>query len=270
MPEGHVIHRLAGELNSRFAGKALHVTSPQGRFAPEAAALDGHRLVTAEAVGKHLFLEFDTEDPAHIVYIHLGLIGTLQFEPLAEPRGQVRLRLHDGEIAADLRGPQWCRRITEPERDAAVGKLGADPIRDDADPAPTWQKVRKSTRSIGSLLMDQKLFAGVGNIYRAETLFRLGISPFRAGKKLRRNEFDSIWADLVGLMADGVEVGRIDTVRPEHTPEAMGREPREDDHGGEVYVYRRTGAPCFLCGTEIREQVMEGRNLFWCPSCQSR
>lgn len=67
----------------------------------------------------------------------------------------------------------------------------------------------------------------------------------------------------------GVEHGRIDTVRAEHSPEAMGREPRKDDHGGEVYVYRRAGLPCYVCGTPIAEQVMEGRNLFWCPTCQS-
>ncbi|MGD7002612.1 Fpg/Nei family DNA glycosylase [Corynebacterium halotolerans] len=270
MPEGHVIHHLAGKMNSFYAGKTLRVTSPQGRFAAEAARLDGHALSHAEAFGKHLFVEFDADDPAHIIYIHLGLIGTLQFEPETTPRGQVRLRLSDGELAADLRGPQWCRLITEDERDAAVAKLGADPIRSDSDPAPIWQKVKRSTRSIGSLLMDQKLFAGVGNIYRAETLFRLGISPFRAGRKLQRNEFDSIWADLVGLMAEGVAAARIDTVRPEHTPEAMGREPRQDDHGGEVYTYRRTGQPCFICGTPIAEQVMEGRNLFWCPECQAK
>ena len=58
-----------------------------------------------------------------------------------------------------------------------------------------------------------------------------------------------MWADLVELMAEGVRTGRIDTVRPEHTPEAMGRPPRVDDHGGEVYVYRRTGQPCLVCGS---------------------
>ena len=57
-----------------------------------------------------------------------------------------------------------------------------------------------------------------------------------------------MWDDLVELMAEGVRTGRIDTVRPEHTPEAMGRPPRVDDHGGEVYVYRRTGQPCHVCG----------------------
>ena len=69
-------------------------------------------------------------------------------------------------------------------------------------------------------------------------------------------------------MEYGVEHGRIDTVRPEHSPEAMGREPRKDDHGGEVYVYRRAGLPCYICGTPVAEKVMEGRNLFWCPTCQ--
>ena len=63
-------------------------------------------------------------------------------------------------------------------------------------------------------------------------------------------------------MRDGVDVGRIDTVRPEHTPEAMGREPRKDDHGGEVYVYRRAGQPCYVCGTPISETVDGGSQPF--------
>ncbi|MDO5669763.1 MAG: DNA-formamidopyrimidine glycosylase family protein [Corynebacterium sp.] len=269
MPEGHVLHRLARELNARFTGDEVEVTSPQGRFAAEASLIDAARIARAEAVGKHLFIDFDTPHPEHIVYIHLGLIGQLKFEPAAEQTGQIRLRISDGEQAAHLRGPQACRLITDEEYAAIRAKSGEDPIRDDADPEALWARVHRSRRSIGSQLMDQKLFAGVGNIYRAETLFRLGISPFRPGTQLERNEFDSIWADLVGLMAEGVETGRIDTVRPEHTPEAMAREPRKDDHGGEVYVYRRAGLPCYVCGAPISQRVMEGRNLFWCPSCQA-
>ena len=117
--------------------------------------------------------------------------------------------------------------------------------------------------------MDQHLFAGVGNIYRAEVLFRQNISPFIAGNELDRHEFDVIWEDLVELMRAGVPTARIDTVRPEHTPEAMGRAPRKDDHGGEVYVYRRAGMPCYICGELIAEKKLEGRNLFWCPTCQN-
>ncbi len=268
MPEGHVIHRLARDLNAGFTGGALEVTSPQGRFSAEAELLDGHRIVRAEAVGKHLFIEFDAPHPEHIIYIHLGLIGQLTFEPAEELRGQIRLRIRAGDVAAHLRGPQWCRLITEEEYAEIRARSGEDPIRGDADPEALWPRVHRSRRTIGSQLMDQKLFAGVGNIYRAETLFRLGISPFLPGTRLTKAEFDSIWLDLVGLMAEGVESGRIDTVRADHTPEAMGREPREDDHGGEVYVYRRAGLPCYVCGTPISHRVMEGRNLFWCPSCQ--
>jgi endonuclease VIII len=83
-------------------------------------------------------------------------------------------------------------------------------------------------------------------------------------------QWQAMWDDLVLLLAEGVRLGRIDTVRPEHTPEAMGRAPRRDDHGGEVYVYRRTGQPCLVCGRAVRTEMLEGRNVFWCPGCQPK
>jgi endonuclease-8 len=101
-------------------------------------------------------------------------------------------------------------------------------------------------------------------------LFRHRIHPLRPGNTLRRGQFEAIWNDLVELMHYGVRTGRIDTVRHEHTPEAMGRDPRRDDHGGEVYVYRRQGQPCHVCGHRIRTEELAGRNLFWCPRCQPR
>lgn len=272
MPEGHVIHRLANALNRDFRGGSLRVSSPQGRFAAEASLLDGRRLLRAEALGKHLFLDFDTGEPRHLVYIHLGLIGRLRIAPSTEASssGQARLRIDNGVSAASLSGPQWCRLIGNEEHAEVVAKAGEDPLREDAEPERLWPKVTRSRRSIASLLMDQSLFAGVGNIYRAETLFRLGISPFRAGQELSAEEREDIWHDLVHLMGIGVERGRIDTVRPEHMPEMMGRPPRKDDHGGEVYVYRRAGLPCYVCGTAVEERLLEGRNLFWCASCQKR
>ena len=99
---------------------------------------------------------------------------------------------------------------------------------------------------------------------------RQRIHPLRPGKTLRRRQFEAVWDDLVVLMREGVRTGRIDTVRPEHTPEAMGRPPRQDDHGGEVYVYRRTGQPCLVCERKVATAVLEGRNLFWCGHCQRR
>jgi endonuclease-8 len=116
--------------------------------------------------------------------------------------------------------------------------------------------------------MDQKVLAGVGNVYRAEVLFRHGVDPFLPGRDLPAPLWEAMWADLSALMRQGVRDNRIDTVRPEHEPEAMGRPPRRDDHGGEVYVYRRTGQPCLVCGTPVRTEPLAGRNLFWCPTCQ--
>ena len=71
-------------------------------------------------------------------------------------------------------------------------------------------------------------------------------------------------------MRAGVASGRIDTVRPEHTPQAMGRPARVDRHGGEVYVYRRAGQRCLVCDTPIEQRTVAGRHLFWCPRCQRR
>lgn len=284
MPEGHVIHRLADEFTRIFGTHRLHITSPQGRFATEAELVDGSRLERAEAFGKHLFLHFDAASDEHIIYIHLGLIGHLRFEDREKVWGQIRVRIEtlddDGSsggsssedatnLAANLRGPQWCRLITDEEYAIAVGKIGEDPIRDDADPKQVWAKVRRSKRSIGSLLMDQKLFAGVGNIYRAEVLFRHQQSPFTPGNAIDRSVFFAMWEDLVALMRQGVVDGEINTVRDEHTPEVMHRPARDDEHGGEVYVYRRAGDDCYVCGSDIAMKAYEGRNLFWCPTCQA-
>ncbi|MGO4956140.1 Fpg/Nei family DNA glycosylase [Luteococcus sp. Sow4_B9] len=270
MPEGHVIHRLARTTMSTFGGRPVRVSSPQGRFAEAAAILDGHVLQGASACGKHLFIDFDAPHPEHIVHIHLGLIGKFFFEPAGAPRGAVRLRITDGETAADLHGPQMCRLVTASEQRAQIEKLGPDPIRADADPDIAWQRIRRSGRSIASLLMDQRITAGVGNIYRAEVLFRHRINPMCPGNRLKRSSWQLIWADLVELMRDGVEAGRIDTVLPEHGPQAQGRPARVDRHGGEVYVYRRAAQPCLVCGSAVRVAKLEGRNLYWCGRCQRR
>jgi endonuclease-8 len=267
LPEGHTLRRLADDLDRAFSGRPVRVSSPQGRFAESAILLDGTRVVGADSAGKHLFVEFEAD---RFVHVHLGLIGKFDvFSGVAGlPVGQVRLRLVNDMSYADLRGATQCDLVTRERRDAVVAKLGPDPLRPDADPGKAWARIGRSHRPIGDLLMDQEVLAGVGNVYRAEVLYRHKIHPLRPGNTLRPSQFQAMWDDLVELMAYGVETGRIDTVRPEHTPEAMGRPPRKDDHGGEVYVYRRTGMPCLVCGSTVRTDVLVGRNLFWCPKCQ--
>ena len=271
MPEGHTLHRIAHDLSAAFGGRVVRVSSPQGRFAADAGQVDGSVLNSAESAGKHLFLEFSGE---RFIHVHLGLIGKFDVHTgVAEapyPVGQVRLRLVSTSAYADLRGATQCDLITVEKRDEIVAALGPDPLRPDADPLRAWRRISRSHRPIGDLLMDQAVLCGVGNVYRAELLYRHKMHPLRPGNTLRIGQWRAMWADLVELMAYGVETGRIDTVRPEHTPEAMGRPPRVDDHGGEVYVYRRTGQPCLVCGSKVRTAVLVGRNLFWCPRCQPR
>lgn len=272
MPEGHTLRRLADHLTDAFAGHRVRVSSPQGRFEAEAALLDGTVLERADSAGKHLFLDFTGE---RVVHVHLGLIGVFDVRRGVAPApvGQVRLRLErDGEDPsyADLRGAITCALVTPDEAAAVRARLGPDPLRPDADPDAAWQRIRRSDRTIGDLLMDQGVVAGVGNVYRAEVLFRQRVHPLRPGRRLTRRQWGAVWADLVLLMAEGVRTGRIDTVRPEHTPEAMGRAPRRDDHGGEVYVYRRQGLPCWVCGSLVRTEALAGRNSFWCPRCQRK
>ncbi|MCX4667207.1 Fpg/Nei family DNA glycosylase [Streptomyces sp. NBC_01381] len=268
MPEGHTIHRLAEDHRARFEGRGpLRVTSPQGKFSDSAALLDGQEMGTAEAHGKHLFLGFGEADWVHI---HLGLFGkyTQGETPAPPPTDTVRLRLLSDTHYSDLRGPTTCALLTDEEKQAIHDRLGPDPLREADDPEQAYRRVSRSRTTIAALLLDQKVIAGVGNVYRAEVLFRHGIDPYTPGKDITAAQWQAIWDDLVGLMREGVRLNRIDTVRPEHTPEAMGRPPRVDDHGGEVYVYRRATMPCHICGGEIRTADLAARNLFWCPQCQ--
>jgi endonuclease-8 len=265
MPEGHTLHRLANDVWDAFGGRPVRTSSPQGRFAEGAALLDGHLLRQTEAHGKHFLADFEG---AGWLHIHLGLIGKMDIRPVPEPVGQVRLRLQNATSYADLRGATVCEVITDEERDKLLGRLGPDPLRDDADPDLAWNRIHRSKLPIGQLLMNQDVLSGVGNVYRAEVLFRAKLNPMTPGNVVKKREWQGMWHDLLALMKYGVETGRIDTVADDHTPEAMGRDPRRDDHGGEVYVYRRQGQRCYVCQSVIRTKILAGRNLFWCPRCQ--
>lgn len=268
MPEGHTLHRLAQLHQRRYAGSPVRVSSPQGRFALEAAAIDGAVLARAEAYGKHLFHRYDDR---RIVHVHLGLYGafTEHSAPPPEPVGQVRMRIVGATHATDLRGPTKCELLGALAVDRMLARLGPDPLRADADPQRAYARIRRSRSSIAALLLDQSVLAGVGNVYRAELLFRHGIPPLREGRAIDEQLWATMWADLVALMREGVRVGRIDTVRAEHHPRVTGRAPRRDRHGGEVYVYRRAGQPCHVCGTTVHSSQLLGRHLYWCPTCQA-
>ena len=263
MPEGHTIHRLARQHTALLVGRQVLATSPQGRFAAGAQRLDGRVVQRIEAYGKHLFYRFEGDV---LLHVHLGLYGgwLAGSGPAPEPKGALRLRLVAGESYLDLRGPTACELYTPADRDAVLARLGPDPLRRDADPAPAWARISRSRTAIGALLMDQSVLAGIGNVYRAEALYRAGLSPFRPGREVPERIWDGMWADLVVLLRAGVRAGHIVTTAREDRDRRSGPARRED----RFYVYRRHGLPCRRCGTEVRTQVMAARNLFWCPLCQ--
>lgn len=112
--------------------------------------------------------------------------------------------------------------------------------------------------------MDQSVVAGIGNVYRAELLFRASVDPYRPGTEVAAETWSRLWQDARTLLRAGVRQGRIITTEPADR-EYQGRVVRATDAH---YVYRRTGRWCRRCGTEIRSADLAGRVLYWCPTCQ--
>lgn len=265
MPEGHTIKRIALDHAALFGDDIVRVSSPQGPFAQGAALLDGQAIEQIVTHGKQLFYVFPGD---RVLHIHLGLIGkfTLAHGPAPWPAvGQVRLRMESSAGYVDLRGATVVEVISGDEQQAILDRMGVDPLVRKAKSTDSLARIQKSALPIGRLLMNQAVISGVGNVYRAEVLFRAGMSPFLPGKKVTAEDWDAIWLDLQALMREGVKANRIVTTRPADRSGRLGAN-RENWH----YVYRRAGEACRICGTEVRTELMEGRNLFWCPTCQKR
>lgn len=254
MPEGHTIHKLARDLSRDLGGKRLRASSPQGRFDDGAARIDGTRLASTDAWGKHLLLVFGEER----VHVHLGLFGRFRRRksPAADPTPGTRLRLESKAWTWDLSGPTLCEIVTEEGYDEIQSRLGPDPLRRDADPRRFFERVRKSRRAIGALLLDQSVIAGIGNVYRAELLFLAGLRPDRPGRSLSTAELRELWDLGVAQLRRGARSGRIVTVTEQR--------PRR---GERLWVYKRRR--CRACGDAIVREELGSRALWWCPTCQA-
>jgi endonuclease-8 len=265
MPEGHSVHRTANKFSELFVESKLKISSPQGRFAEQATLVSGRKLVESSAVGKQLFLGFDNK---LTIRIHLGIYGKWNFYdvPLSQAPeiwGQVRARFGSNLASADLRGPTVCEVIDAAEVLATIKRLGPDPLR--ADPSGSEglrfvSKVKASSAPVGSLLMNQAVISGIGNVYRAELLFRAGISPHKPGNKVPDQELLAIWDDAMKLMKIGVKTGFMLT----REGFLKARVPIELRY----YVYKRAGLPCRECGKKVKLELFYGRKLYWCNSCQ--
>ena len=129
-------------------------------------------------------------------------------------------------------------------------------------------RMLRSKQAIGTLLMDQSVISGIGNVYRAEALFVHGIHPQLPGRALTREQWDALWADLVDAAARRRAARQDRDAAPRARP-AAGRTRPSARCARAVYVYRRTGEPCLVCGTPVAHAQHLARNLFWCPGCQA-
>lgn len=305
MPEGHTVHRIARLFDRLFTGSVVQACSPQGRFSHGAAEISGRVVTDSRAVGKQLFLTFDSD---LVTRVHLGIYGAWDVvsavgatqragrpgpevitslgaprqprrrkeEGLSEhsvevfpppPVGQVRLRLATDDYVADLRGPTACELISSTEAQAIMASLGPDPLV--GDPRVGEDRfvslMSRTSTPIGLALMNQKLVSGIGNVYRAELLFRHRLDPWAPARTLDDETLRSLWRDWSVLLADGVETGVMRT-RSDLNEEDWERSLELSSIRS--FVYGRAGQPCRVCGGVVQVTLLQARKLYWCPACQ--
>jgi formamidopyrimidine-DNA glycosylase len=304
MPEGHSVHRVARLFDELFSGSTVLASSPQGRFSDGAALLSGAQVERAEAKGKQLFMPFSTGQVlrVHLGIYGRWDVSTLHGasaragSPSAEslgaprssrrrlgegagvvdpdepfppaPRGQVRLRLETQDVVADLRGPTACEVLTPEEADVVKKRLGPDPLIDRGvrGQREFVSRVAGTSRAIGAVLMDQSVVSGIGNVYRAEILFRHGLDPHRPASALDEETAVALWKDWAVLLKAGVKTGVMMT-RDDLTPAEYRRAlSRTSDR---YFVYKREGQPCRACGESVALEMMATRKLYFCPACQT-
>ncbi|MEM6469535.1 MAG: DNA-formamidopyrimidine glycosylase family protein [Planctomycetota bacterium] len=260
MPEGHKTHALAIEHTELFGGQSIKVTSPQGRFRADARKVSGRVLERCEAFGKHLFYHFEGN---RLIHIHLGRYGKYRLHslPVPQPVGQVRMRMVGEQQALDLNGPSTCRVIDFEQREGVLSRLGPDPLAG-GKKADVFARIRSSSKPIGALILDQAVVSGVGNIFRAELFFEIGLDPNTPGDKLSKADFDALWKSLLRMMRVGKKYGKIITVTAKEAGVPLAKLEGSD----RFRIYGHVS--CCRCESEVETLKLAARKLYWCPSCQ--
>src|SRR4051812_5544321 len=244
MPEGDTLHRAANRLQV-LVGERLEVESPHPRAQAERVAeqLDGRVLRSAEAFGKNLVLRFEG---GVVLRSHLRMSGRWSVRPRGEARaGRPWLVLRGSRAEGVL----WNGPVLELHT-RALARLGPDILATPPDLDAMLARMRRAddTRTVGETLQDQRLVAGIGNMWMAESLWRARISPWLLLHDVPEPERRRALETAATLMRAAV---------------GAGREPRKEVHG-------RSGRACRRCGKPIRSrgQGDANRTVYWCPTCQ--
>jgi len=166
------------------------------------------------------------------------------------------------DTTVDLNGPSTCRVIGIDQKDEIVARLGPDPLAGGRKTA-VRDGCLTSSKPIGGLLLDQSIVAGVGNIFRAEVLFEVGIDPETPGNELTPQQFDAIWKSLVKMMKTGLRYGRIISV----TAKEAGKPLKDLPNNQRFRVYGKTDCP--RCGRSLTASIIASRKINHCLTCQT-
>ncbi len=243
MPEGDSLRRAARGVQA-LVGERVRVETPHPHAASTRIAerLDGRTLVAVEAVGKNLLLRFEG---GLVLRSHLRMRGRWRLQPIGtRTSGLPWLVLRGSEAEAVL----WNGPVLELRADA-LRRLGPDILDEplDADGIVARLLAEDGGREIGDALLDQRLVAGIGNLWRAEALWSARVSPWRPLRDLSEVELRTVVGEAHRLMRTALHGGR----------------PARR-------AYRRSGRPCARCGTRLRSrgQGDDNRTAYWCPTCQ--
>lgn len=263
MPEGDSIHNLAARLRQRLVGREVRAFEAHPIDDATAATLVGRTIVAVDARGKNLLVRFDDGRALHV---HLRMLGRVRFErPRSSfylprrTRPQLRLAV-DGAAIVGSRIPvlRLLRAGTE-ARAPDLARLGPDLLDPDYDEAEAVKRLLGLGKMpIGEALLVQRAIAGIGNIYKSETLFLEKTSPVTPTAALGAERLRAIVRRASALMRMNLGSG------PRVTRPSM--------RSGRFWVYGRRGRPCFACGTPIamiRQGAPPGRSTYHCPTCQT-
>jgi endonuclease-8 len=245
MPEGDSLHRAAQSLQV-LVGQPVEVETPHPRAGGKRLVerLNGRRLESVDAVGKNLLLRFEG---GLVLRSHLRMTGRWRVEPRGARRtGRPWLVLRGAEHEAVL----WNGPVLELARGGArLGRLGPDILAEPPDLEAMLERLRAEppARPVGEAVLDQRLVAGIGNLWKAEALWEVRVSPWRPLGELEDRELLAVLGAAHRLMRSGIE----------------GTRPLR-------HVYRRAGRACRRCGAVIRShpQGEPARTAYWCPGCQ--
>ncbi len=234
--------------------------------------------------GKYLIAELKKFDHENIKFpieklsknngflvVHLRMTGYFKFiDKSTQPCKHTRIRVFDknnNELRyIDVRSfgqMWWIKEGLSPNNIIkGLGSLGPEPFSKDFNANYLKKVISKRTKSIKSILLDQTIVAGIGNIYADESLYSAGISPFREAKTIKKNELISLKESIVNVLKKSIGSGGTTF------SDFRDLEGENGNFGLQTNVYRRTGKECRKCGNLIEKQKIAGRSTHWCPNCQ--